>query len=182
MGNNYLKERIYYLEKCDNIPIVDSPLNTKAVSNYFLSLSNFNIDLMQLKNLLFFSYGYYLAIKGDILFNSYIEAWEYGPIIPVIHYEFVSEFGNDKINRFAIDYNGPLPFIPFIYDKNKTSFFNKIWEVFGGFTGIQLSNMTHGNDTPWNITWTKFNKKSIINNDLIKEYYLKQLRKKNAGS
>lgn len=168
------------MEKCDNIPIVDSPLNAKAIANYFLSISN--IDLMKLKNLLYQSYGYYLAIKDDILFNSYIEAWSYGPVIPSIYLEFVSEFGNDPITRFAVDYDGHKPFIPVIYDEIKIPFLNKIWELFNNFTGIQMSNITHDEDGPWNITWQKNKERSIIDNNLIKDYFVKKLRKNNERS
>lgn len=170
------------MEKCDCIPIVDSPLNVKATANYFLSLSNFNLDLMKLKNLLYQSYGYYLAIKDDVLFNSYIEAWSYGVVIPSIYFEFVSDFGNDLITRFAVDYDGPKPFIPMIYDESKILFFNKIWEVFGELTRIQLSNMTHDEDGPWYITWQKNKERSIIDNNLIKDYFFRKLRKNDERS
>jgi len=179
---NYLKERIYLLEKCDCIPIVDSSLNVKAIANYFWHLYSFGVDLMKLKNLLYLSYGYYLAIKNDILFNSHIEAWSYGIVIPQIYFEFVSEFGNDPITRYAIDYDGGKPFIPMIYDEFKMSFLNEIYKTFDKFTGIQLSNMTHDEDGPWYITWQKNKERSIIDNNLIKDYFFKKLRKSNEGS
>lgn len=179
---NYLRERIYLLENCDNIPMVDSPLNVKAISNHFWHLYSFGVDFMKLKNLVYLSYSYYLAIKNEILFNSYIEAWPYGVMIPSLYLEFVPEFGNDLITRYAIDYNGGRPFIPIIYDESKILFLNEIYKIFDKFTGIQLSNMTHDEDGPWYITWEKNKEKSIIGNDLIKDYFLKKLRKSNEGS
>ena len=54
-------------------------------------------------------------------------------------------------------------------------FLDRIWDVYGKYTGIQLSNMTHQENTPWDTVWNKQDgknqKDAIIPNETIKTYY-----------
>ena len=48
---------------------------------------------------------------------------------------------------------------------------DQVYKIYGSFTGIELSMLTHEKNSPWEITWNSG--KSIISNDLIAYYYKK---------
>jgi uncharacterized phage-associated protein len=53
----------------------------------------------------------------------------------------------------------------------------RIWDVYGRFSGSQLSNMTHAPDSPWSLTPNKEIRGTDIPDDLIKAYFHKIARK-----
>lgn len=166
--------------------------DAKAIANYFLELAKMKkeaMDLMKLQKLIYFAHGFYLAIKKEPLLDEQIEAWQYGPVIPSIYHEF-KEFGNRPITRPATEFDAtqfcfyayPLP-----TDNLTKRLLEKVWEVYGVYTGIQLANMTHLPGSPWDKIYKKYNhnipKGTDIPEDIIKEYFYPFLQKNlaNAG-
>lgn len=124
------------------------------IANYFLKKAASEKEYlthMKLKVLIYFSYGWYLVFKNEPLLNEHIESWSYGPVIPSIYHQF-KEFGTKEIDRLATYFDPDLLSF-FAYDVPNDVFLNslldKIWKVYGKFTGIQLANMTHNINGPW---------------------------------
>ena len=166
-----------------------------AVANYFLDLvkkDGVKITPLKIQKLVYIAHGYHLAFtardnppNGSPLVNDeFAEAWRYGPVFPSLYHHF-KRFGGDPITEFAED-------IEFSYDDDTgkldtksitpkidpndefpCALLNKIWEVYGEYTGLQLSDITHREGTPWEKTWKRrkgFRNAHILNKD-IKEYY-----------
>ena len=55
-----------------------------------------------------------------------------------------------------------------------------VWKNFGTLSGPKLSAITHQAGSPWDITW-KVDQYGIIPNDLIEDYYRKQLNVARKG-
>ena len=139
-----------------------------AIANYFLSLAEQEgktLDPMKLQKLVYFAHGWHLALKQEPLIKERIEAWEYGPVIPTLYHQF-KVFGNGPISSRAMVTRfdaGRIalktPSIEEHQDANTTlyakSLLNRIWEVYGNLSAIQLSNMTHEPGSPWEITWNR---------------------------
>jgi uncharacterized phage-associated protein len=56
----------------------------------------------------------------------------------------------------------------------------RVWEVYGGLTGIQLSNMTHSSDGAWSKTYHELanGRRGVdIPDDLIKEEFTEKARR-----
>jgi uncharacterized phage-associated protein len=94
------------------------------------------------------------------------EAWKYGPVIPSLYHEY-KNFGDSIINVNISNYS--------LGDEDIEKFLDRVWEVYGGYDGVQLSAKTHQNDSPWSRVWN-----TIKNNDyfslqipeiFIKEHY-----------
>lgn len=154
-----------------------SPYSPKAIANYFLNLAEENdgdLRPLKLQKLIYFAHGWYLAIYDKPLIDESVQAWKFGPVIPSIYHEF-KEFGRYPINRPALVLKGLKLVAPNVDDKSDKEFLDKIWEVFSGFTGVQLSNMTHEGDSPWHQTWFKdgaeSNKSIPIDDEKIKQYF-----------
>lgn len=102
---------------------------------------------MKLQKLMFFAQSWYLRNFNSLLFDAAFARWQYGPVIPEIYQEF-KDFGAGIINRFASDAFGNKPQIQ---EAKVLNFIDKIIEVYGNYTGPQLSAMTHQPGTAWSI-------------------------------
>ncbi len=102
-----------------------------------------------------------------------------GPFLRSLRSEF-RDFGPQPINRKARDIaweNGELSETEFaIRDtKGMIPFLSRIWDVYKGFTPIQLTNMTHEPGTPWHQVATHYNfmipPNTTIPNELIRAHF-----------
>lgn len=133
-----------------------APYKAKAVANAFLALANrdgYQLDPMQLQKHLYFANGYFLAENdGRPLINEFFEAWDYGPVVPTVYYEF-REYADRPIRRLAYTFDrllkrrivAPPPF----GDERAEAVIEWVWQNYRDFTGPQLSRMTHKVDSPW---------------------------------
>lgn len=160
----------------------------KAVANEFLKLAEAGgnpISPMKLLKLVYFAHGWYLAITDQPLIEERVEAWQYGPVIPVLYHEF-KRFGNDSITERATDaprYVGgkSISDIPYINasacDPSASevkTLIEKVWKTYGSQTAGQLSSATHQAGTPWAQTYTG-QRSLVIPDEVIKEYYKKRI-------
>jgi uncharacterized phage-associated protein len=132
------------------------PYKAKSVANAFLTLANRDgrpIDPMKLQKLMYYANGYFIAEnEGNPLINEYFEAWDYGPVVPTVYYEF-REYKERPIRRFAYTWDrklgrtviAPQP----VNDVPAESVIAWVWENYGDFSGLDLSAMTHKEGTPW---------------------------------
>lgn len=152
--------------------------SSKAVANKFIDVAHKHGELltpMKLQKLVYYAHGWYLSLKcGSPLINEKIEAWPYGPVIPSIYHEFKS-YGGDVITRYATEIDNEFQIVTPQIDNGYEldSFMEKIWEVYGKYSGIQLSNMTHEPGSPWATTWgtNGVAMNTDINDDVIKNYF-----------
>lgn len=152
--------------------------NPITIANYFLHKygADYHITPMKLVKLVYIAHGWHLGITDSALIDENPEAWKYGPVVPRIYYKF-KEFGKTPIKtgkkNSTADIDIDLP-------KEKREFLDKIWEVYGRFTAIQLSEKTHQPGTPWYIIWHLNNRKGEfgafqIPDNLIRDYYKRML-------
>lgn len=157
------------------------------IANFFIKKSldtGIPVTPMKLLKLVYIAHGWYLALSGEDLINEGVQAWKFGPVIPSVYHKF-KIYGNDKVTA-TVQYDTPAwstsPFergldlsdMSSISDVDK-KFLERIWDVYGKYSGIELSNMTHQENTPWDTVWNKDNgknqKDAIIPNEMIKTYY-----------
>lgn len=62
--------------------------------------------------------------------------------------------------------------IPLIVNTGMSQFysvFNAVWERYKNFSGVQLSEMTHAQNTPWSLA--RASGEQYISNESIKDYF-----------
>ena len=132
----------------------------KAVANYFLSRRKQRglrpVTQMKLHKLVYFAHGWNLALVDEPLINEMVEAWEYGPVVPTLYHEF-KEYGARKITRLATDWNPATlkwDITPEIDadDEHAPKLLDRIIEVYGSRSAVELSALTHVMDSPWTKT------------------------------
>ena len=139
---------------------------------------------MKLIKLVYFAHGWYLALLHEPLIDEPIEAWQYGPVIPTIYHVY-KKFGNEAISEPIFPFNPNQDFN--LNDDNTTKIIlDKVWDVYQKFSAVQLSNMSHEKDSPWDIAWHQEDGKNklnhIISNDLIERCFSPKKSEKANGN
>lgn len=164
------------------------PYPAKAVANEFLELAKKDgkkLTQMQLQKLVYFAYGWYLAITGKRLIDERVEAWGWGPVIPSIYQAF-KRFGSSPITEPAAEVgfrSGKAGFYPIRIQSSDSEedtlarqVVKRVWDIYGKYSASALSKMTHAPDSPWSRTPDKEIKGTDISDDLISEYFRKLAR------
>ena len=120
-------------------------LKIEDVALYILQLLSQNeseVSAMKLqKNLLLCAGVGILLKKGRPLFKHDFQAWRYGPVSPTL-YKYHARNATVSLNTTNISGN-----IQNISDADK-KFIEVIVSLYAGFTGLQLSELSHKQD-PW---------------------------------
>jgi uncharacterized phage-associated protein len=145
------------------------------IANFFLWKADEedinNITLLKLIKLVYFAYGWYLAVYDKKLFNEKIEAWRYGPVIPSIYHEF-KEFGNSPVCRYAVEFipeTGEFDY-PIIDKKDEQTIqlLEAVWNVYKNRSAVDLSRITHDFDSPWSHAYSQGKNQEIKDSDIKK--------------
>jgi uncharacterized phage-associated protein len=155
------------------------PYDPIAIANSFLEIARGdkeNINSMKLLMLVYYTHGWALARYNKPLINEEVQAMEFGPIIPSIYNEF-ARFGLHPIKGYGAVYDGKnLVQARVNHDDRATiGLLREVWEAYGGFTDVQLSNMSHADDGPWAKAWkenTAGLRSVSIRNDDVREFFV----------
>ena len=154
--------------------------NVLDVSRYIINYCNDNdsgISNLKLQKILYFVQAFFLISTPEQCFKEKIEAWEFGPVVPVAYREY-KQFGGcniPKINSYIeMDfenmwnskikkYDGSI-----IADKDKERI-KAVVNKFADYTATDLVRLTH-NQAPWKDAYIPH-----MNNEIttraIKEYF-----------
>ena len=161
------------------------PYTSKAVANYFLDLAKRDgklVDPMKLQKLVYFAHGWNLAISGKPLLADTVEAWQFGPVIPDLYHEF-KHFGRNPVTDWASTLTSSGKSISITFDSvpesdaNVRALLDRVWQVYGNLSGIELSNRTHDEGSPWDLTWQRAGgRKNVdIEDAMIRDYFKDKL-------
>ena len=146
------------------------PIQSKAVANHFLELaeSEGGITPLKMQKLVYFAHGWHLAFRGTPLIEDEFQAWEYGPVVPTLYHEF-KKWGRNNIGEHARTWERTgshdaddvriYPRHPSLDDYRTRSaeidisfvksLLQKTWLTYKGFSGVEMSRLTHVKDGPW---------------------------------
>ena len=151
--------------------------NPITIANYFLEKSfeeGVIITPMKLLKMVYIANGWFLGYENKPLINEVAQAWKYGPVIVSVYNTFKA-YGGDMIDQMYMPTNElKQEYQNLIEDVYTTSFLDKVWEAYKDFDGLQLSELTHQEDTPWSKIYNGLN--TIIPNETIREHYLKKIK------
>lgn len=139
-----------------------------VIANYMIDKKKDDGGLrpLQLIKLVYIAHGWFLAFTNGIaLLREPVQAWKYGPVVPSLYHAVKGSREIVKLLPGAQSWN--------ILHQDERKILNETLELYGHFTGTQLSSLTHQKDTPWAETWdgTFYND---IPNELIRDYYLRK--------
>lgn len=135
-------------------PPAASGFDSRAVANWFLDRGDRDhtpIDHMKLHKLVYLAHGWHLARTARPLLRDRIEAWPYGPVIPVLYHEF-KQFGNEPIDGRAFDFDFDRAENVVLHEDfpaDTRGLLELVWRAYSDYTGPELSAMAHEPGTPW---------------------------------
>jgi uncharacterized phage-associated protein len=123
------------------------------------------VDNLKLQKLLYYSQAVYLVLHDrEPLFFEEIEAWDYGPVVPLVYREYKS-YGFEIIPPVEEQSSLNLDQIRAV---------DMALSCFGIMSGPALINQTHG-EPPWKDVYRPGRPSSVISNDSIYEFFKKNL-------
>ena len=84
---------------------------------------------------MYYAQGIHLAMYDEPLFQDWIEAWSYGPVIPNLYHKY-KQFGAEGIHANP-------KFDSSSIDQHTLDFLDEIYKVFGQFSAIRLMEIAH---------------------------------------
>ena len=164
--------------------------DANAVANHFLDMATSKgkaLTPMKLQKLVYFAHGWNLALFEEPLIDEPIQAWKFGPVVPSLYQEF-KHAGNSAIVTKATNFNFKdfevvTPDVP-ESDERTRALLDRVWNSYGKLSAIDLSNLTHLPNTPWEQVMKESGpdvRNAIIPNDKIRDHF-KALATKNRES
>lgn len=142
------------------------------VANTFLEKSkrdNINVTPMKLQKLIYILYKEYLKKTKTRLFEEKFEVWKYGPVIHEVYVAF-RIYRSNVITDFYYNNTDKTQYTTVELKKgsNFNIIFNQVWEKYGSFSGIYLSQLTHQQDTAWSLADERGDR-FLLDEDIISE-------------
>ena len=155
------------------------PLFPVLVADYFIANARGPLTPLQVIKMAYIAHGYSLAILGEPLVEEAVEAWRYGPVLPSVYYA-AKRYGGDGITRLL--YSGTRTddgegvevarkFFSSRIPPRQRAVLDGVLDVYGGFSGRQLTNMTHVAGSPWDQYYREGVAGRQIPNDAIRDHY-----------
>ncbi len=139
------------------------------VANFYLIKES--MTHKKLQKLCYYSQAWYLANYGEPMVMDSFEAWIHGPVCPSLYYQY-REWGWMKIPQKKV--------ILLISDMIVLDLLEKVYSVYGSYTGDELEKLTHG-DLPWikargDCSPTEYSR-NVINIEDMKVFYGEKIGK-----
>lgn len=166
-----------------------------AIANYFIRHCDpvaTGLTPMKIQKLVYFAHGWHLALKFAPLITDQVEAWKYGPVIdrlyhalkdhddspvtdPIVKVRIISEQGKPvQMEPFEASIEDDPDLHPFV-----PALLQRVLKVYGKYSAIQLSKMTHEEGSPWHQVmkrFTKFLPQGVpIPDEMIRDYFLTKI-------
>lgn len=137
-------------------------INATRIGQYFLS-KNPELTDIQIQKLVYYAYSWYMVLHGGKkMFDELPEAWIHGPVFRTL-FDSMKNYENFS-NLDNIEQMG----------KSNSEFLDKIYDVYGKYSGNDLERMTHS-ELPWRearhgLQPHEFSQNKIKDRDIMKCY------------
>ena len=138
---------------------------------------------MKIQKLVYIAHGWHLGLYDEPLCSEIVQAWKWGPVFHDL-YHAVKHWGNRSIREPVQDYwdEEEVPPVP-DNDSFESELIKDVWNIYQGYTGSQLSRLTHASGTPWDDVVQEREGRWYpeISDDRIKRHYNGKLRAAEAA-
>ncbi|MCY4260468.1 MAG: DUF4065 domain-containing protein [Rhodobacteraceae bacterium] len=125
---------------------------------------------MQIIKLVYLCHGWMLGLYRRPLIEDDVEAWRYGPVIRRL-YGAVKHYRSDPIAKPLMPEADVADALA-AFDKDERNIMDQVFNIYGKYTGIELSKLTHAPGTPWSeIRSADDTGWEVIPDHLIKDHF-----------
>lgn len=152
------------------------------IADYILSKHDYIFTSFKLIKMIYIAHGRTLAAFDKPLIHDRIEAWRYGPVIPVLYHE-LKMWGDKKIQNLhycGTDINNAklckerLNFFKTIISSQECSIVDNVINEFGNRSFEDLQLLCHARGSPWDACYDG-KMYAEIPDERIKKYYKEQI-------
>lgn len=147
-------------------------VSSQTVANRFIAIAKERgkyLTPMQVLKLVYLAHAWELGYTGNPLISDRIEAWKYGPVVPAL-YETIRAY-----RAAPIPHPVPSPQNE-ILSAEQNAMIERVYNTYEGMNGVQLSNLTHQKNTPWDMIYNQgAGDWAEIPDSVIKEFYKKRV-------
>ena len=162
------------------------PYKPTWVANAFLKSAKDDgvkdVDQLKIQKLVYCMHGWHLAVRNEPVVGEFYEAWPYGPVLPSLYHQFKFA-GRKPIAEYALDIDPQTgerkALVVSQQDVGFYEVFDRVWEKYKKFTGIQLSALTHAPGTPWHNARKR--RDDYIANEEIRSHFIETARRATAS-
>ena len=141
------------------------------VANFFVDMANNDPDdcmtNLRVNKLLYFAQAWSLVRRGERLFNSQIQAWQYGPVVPEVYQAF-KPCGRERISSVSGEYS------PDLFDSDELTILLDVLREYGKYSSPALVGFTHAKGTPWEKVYDCDKRGIEITDESLIEYFSAQ--------
>ncbi len=125
---------------------------------------------LHIQKMMYLFEAYYMNVEDvDKLYDCNYQAWNFGPVAIPLYKEFKIYGKNPiKITKEEKDWADQI-------SEKKKKLLKELYEVFKGFSAMQLVNFTHAEGSPWNKAWNEKTYSEISKKE-IKEWFSKYVK------
>ncbi len=162
-------------KKTDSSPPLYTPSH---VANFFLDCAKEerkNLTMLELQKLVYFAYGWTLAVLKRDLFDTTthpIRRYRYGPVLESLYQEF-KFLGNAPIDVYSSGLADPNDGFKTLHidkgDEKVRRVLKRVWRLYGHLSGKDLVLLTHQAGSPWDKANHEGN--SVLKKADIKEHF-----------
>ena len=155
--------------------------DARVIANALVSRHGVNtLTPLQILKLTYLCHGWMLGLYGEPLSRRQAEAWRWVPVTPDLYYE-LRQYGGQPVPELVnLDALGFEPEDALLNDR-EADLVGKVIEVYGDFTGPQLSTLTHKPGSPWDQVWRPGRSRAAVIPDRIIQRYYADLARRSTG-
>lgn len=156
--------------------------NVLDISRYIINYSNekdYGISNLKLQKILYFVQAYFLINTKDKTpcFTERIEAWDFGPVVPVAYHEY-KQYGSGDIPVITsfIDFNNDdiwktkrISYEDDMISDNDKQMISDVLDIFSEYSATDLVTLTH-KQTPWSEVYVPYCNNTITT-EMIRDYF-----------
>lgn len=119
------------------------------------------VSNLQLQKILYYVQINFMRLLSEPAFDDEIEAWQYGPVVPEVYYEFADCGGTDIYRTYPSAQN-------LFRNNNEKQIVDKVITLCLRLNPWELVERTHRPNTPWARVYKGF--PDVIPNEYLYEY------------
>jgi len=137
---------------------IDMGYDSRSVTNFILDLCDehgFEVSNMGLNKIIFFAHSDLIATQEHALVKTTFEAWQHGPVLPIIYHEFKS-YGPSSIRSRAkrlCKFTGDKVVAEYSHLIHLKQFLTDCVSVYGKMSAFQLRALSHKKGGAWDYIW-----------------------------
>ena len=154
---------------------IEMGYDSRSVTNFILDLCDthgFKVSNMGLNKIIFFAHSDLIVSQEQALVKTTFEAWQHGPVLPVIYHEF-KRFADQPIKSRAkklCKFTGDKVVAGYEELVHLREFLNDCVSVYGRMSASKLRALSHEKGGAWDFVWHSTDEHNLgmrIPNELI---------------